>query len=139
MRSGRGRLTKRHCTQAKASAGRAGTLVDVQGFHLQLEESVEKDICPGPLTQWEEQRLPGPQPSAPTKLYSYHALFCFAVPAAVQWADAFRHIKLSCHSRAEPVFRQILCVLMSQSPSLLRHCAMDEEGCHVPYNFQNIT
>lgn len=50
---------------------------------------MEKDICPGPLTQWEAQRLPDPQPSASTELYSDHVLItflliCFAVAAAVQ-------------------------------------------------------
>lgn len=82
LRSDQGRLTKRHCTQQNSSERRAGTQVDVQCFHLQLEESMEKDICPRPLTQWEAQRLPAPQSSASTKLYSYS--FALAVTAAVQ-------------------------------------------------------
>lgn len=54
---------------------------------------MEKGICPGPFTQWEAERLPDyPTPMLLSNFIINMDLFAFALTAAVQQEDAFRHL-----------------------------------------------
>lgn len=45
---------------------------------------MEKDICPGPFTQWEAQRLPDPHPVLLPHYIITKYLFAFVVTVTVQ-------------------------------------------------------